>query len=357
MLDKKPEQIDKWVDYIKQLFVVGFAAGGAYASIFLADSVFLPWALWLMGGSIGYALFLSYKRASLIQGEWGMVLRARVLRILMIGLPLWGFITIAFYLDNSLARLLPEFLADPNSVAFTRSLILLFSLAIVFGRLSFHYGWTRVLEIVGLEDDEKELITKYEDFSAVFQLILVVFIITFSTNFIAAGWLASTNLELSRHYYMTGFAYLIILVCFGAFIAWYIPERCKHRFRLGLELIIGLVILDSYQNVYISTCVVIILLSILYKLTIRYEEIDLRTVIKEKEDESQKDERMKFYDEHPTLRTITLGLFTLILFVGTILVYSEIIEPFYFFLFFILSIIPYGMGKRIFEIWKENREI
>ncbi|MHA2067502.1 MAG: hypothetical protein ACXABY_24305, partial [Candidatus Thorarchaeota archaeon] len=125
-------RLDAAVELSKNIAVVLVAALGAYRILSSMTSEFYLVALLIFGGAVIYVLLLPYKVAVLIKGEWGFIARARVVRTIAYGLPMWLLLTIVLLLYPSVSESIVLFFQNPSVVDFQRPLAL-FSFFIFMG--------------------------------------------------------------------------------------------------------------------------------------------------------------------------------------------------------------------------------
>lgn len=340
---KQPEGLDRWTDYIKDLFGVTFAVVGSFYALISENELFLPWALWLVGGSIGYILFLTYKRATLIQGEWGIVARVRAIRTISSAIPLWILITITFVYDESLAQIIPNFIERLDELSMAQVLFPLLFGAVTIGVIIFGVVWKKIPNLLKYEEKVMKKLSKYIGSEWAFQSGLTILLVFYSTSFIAAGWYETAVQEIRVHYFTSGFVLVMILLVFGAFSTWYNPCRCKYQYRPHLEVFTGLLVLVSIENVYFVSAFLLVVLAILYWKTTQYPVVDIDTCLIEAEKREKDSFHLVFYKNHPRIGGVTM-LVIMTAWLGTSLAYLYLgLHWGWFVVMFILGLALFGI--------------
>jgi hypothetical protein len=212
------------------------AAIGAYWSVRLADEIFLSWALFLFGGAIVYALILPYKRASLIEDDWGLSARAKALRIVLGSTPLYVLPAIVILLDDSLAESLPTFRYQIQSFQFPDAFGTFFALVLwlfIGGLLASILTGSMYIKTLlhgfGFGDDEIDLAMNYARDQSVVVEVGFSFVIVFSALYVSAAASRPVGSDIAIQYFSAAFLLIVLLIFYGHFVITFTPSLCKKR--------------------------------------------------------------------------------------------------------------------------------
>ena len=194
-----------------------------------------------------------------------------------------------------LAQALPDFLNNVESNEFfwllkVSWLGVFLSFGIAFTRL-----WPRILTALGRQEDDSSSLTRYVKSTGVYGAAVTSLLVFYVVNFIAAGWLHHDYVETAAHYYSTAVTLLLLLMWFGLFYAWYIPERCKWRYCKALEMLILLSVLLVPHTANLGAAVTALLILLLAAVTWKCESVQVDDVVKEMNEELEKSWVMKLF--------------------------------------------------------------
>lgn len=315
-------RLDKWVDLSRNTVVVLYAIVVAYFAFIQIDIDQFFWTLVLIGGAIIYALYLPYKFAGLIKGELGVVARAKVLQRIIVGIAVWASLTALFMWDQSLAQIIPMWLADPSSADLTRLLAALLLVAIIAANFTFNVGLDRILVMVGYNEDEARHLSRYLRSRGLRDVFMTFLMIFYSVSFIVSGWVNRGQDEVAMGLFGAGIAYAILLILYGFFYVWYTPERYISKYRMPVEGVAILVLLTSPRSPVFSILLLLGVLTFLAVRTRKHDAIDIQSILEREEEEIREIKESLlgrilelFFQEH---REITRAYFVLLLVVYSV---------------------------------------
>ncbi len=294
LTDNRQTMLDRNVDYCRQVVVVVIAAVGAYWSTTLASEVLLPWTLFLFGGAIIYTLVLPYKRASLIEGRWGLPARVKALTVVLMGSPFYLFPSIAVLLDTSLAESLPMFHYQIATFQFETAFssfiplvmsflygglfasILTARVGIRFILRKFRYGEAEINETLRYATDRTGRI------ELGFSLAIV-----FAALYVIAGWYRLDVSSTSQYYFFGAFLLVMMLVFYGYFFVTYTPSVCPKWTRRLLEAILLLSIFATIIGYLLGILFALAAITLLHFLSNKgRRKLELRAFVEEKQEEN-----------------------------------------------------------------------
>jgi hypothetical protein len=260
---KNPWKLDSYVDFTKNAAIVGLAAFGAYRALIELNGEYSFIGLFIFGGAIIYALYLPYKVAGVIQGDWGFVARARVVRSIVFGIPLWVLIAVALSWDKTIAERVVLFITEPSSSGFDRP-FLLFTLFVIIAHSAVSgLGLDNMLNLAGFDKDEASHLSNYLKSNGLRDTMMVSLIVLYSEVYIELGLTNFESPVVSQGYLNLGFLYFIFLVGYGLFYPIYVPERYPSDKRIGMELLAGAALFFSPIDPVVGIAVSVIFLSAL----------------------------------------------------------------------------------------------
>ncbi|MHA1864804.1 MAG: hypothetical protein ACTSWA_13610 [Candidatus Thorarchaeota archaeon] len=366
--------LDTSVDYIKQAAIVILASLTAYSTVSSANEEFLPWVVLVYGFVIAYALFLPYKRATIVSDEWAQVSRVKSLGLIFLGIPMYVVPAIVVWFYEDIASFLPTFqvlistsnLYDAVNLLFqTTMLLLIVSLigAVIMNKV-FHY----LLRSCNYKQAEIEEIARYKVgrsgmISMGFSLIII-----YALMYLLAGW---ENPSISNDYFFSSLVMIFLLVIFG-FVSPILTPQAKRsgQFRLFEFLFLFSVVLTTISTQLMVLFCVTASLSLfqLYRLSIKVrsntnpdslaaqrKETEYQNVIEQNFKKMEQDQiSYIYYKLHPTVNNI-LSVLTLCWW-GLIFVYLIEIGLLNSFILFLIPGIIFMVVPYMWLIWNEFRK-
>ena len=320
-----PSKLDHIVDLTKNIAIVGLTAFGAYRALSDLNAEFSYLGLFIFGGAIIYALYLPYKVAGLKHGEWGFIARARVVRTIIFGIPLWILLALILSWDSTIAESVILFTKEPSSVEFERPFLLFTLFVIVSSSAVSGIGLSTMLRLAGFDKDKSNHLMGYLKSSGLRDTMMVSLIVLFSEAHILLGLINSENQVISQGYLNLGFLYFILLVLYGFFYPIYVPERYASESRVGIEFLAGAALFFSPINPIIGISLTIFFLFVLLSKMKQYPSISVSEIRNQVEQETQqvKDswwgKRIEsFWARHSLLSTIISRVVSLAYILGVI---------------------------------------
>ncbi len=315
---KAHTKLDGWVELTKNIAIVLYAVAAAYAGFTRTDIDQFYWVLILIGGGLVYALYLPYKYAAIIEGEWGLVARVRIARTLFVGIPAWIILAYQLLSDSSIAQLVPSFLSDPSSVDYGDLIFGVLLASFISASIGFGITLDSFLKSVGYDDRDSKHLTRYLKSRGVRDVLITSFIIFYCVSFIVSGWVTRGDSIQSSYYFTVGISYIVILILYGFFSAWYVPERYDSDGRILLELLLVFFIVGSPPIPYFAFGCTLIIFAIIVVRTRQHPKIDIFSILTKEDEEKQRIEEglfyqglSLFYKQHKNFSHFYYGLLTL----------------------------------------------
>ncbi len=279
--------LDGWIDLSKHIATVIFAVSAAIAAMIGIGVNQFFWALVLMGGAIVYSLYLPYKAAILVKGDWGFIARVRVAQTLLAGIPTWGILVFYLIFNPSILPLVPSYLLDSSVEEISNLFFIVIFVVSTSTIFIMSFSINHLLRIVGYSEEDSKHLARYLNSRGRKDIVIVAFIVFYAVSFIVSGLLVRETLDDSLLYFTYGLVYLIMLIIFGFFSVAYVPERCDNTYRIMLEILIILIVLVSPVQPLISASFFLVLLVITLALTWMNPEIDIKSIIEKEDQEFQ----------------------------------------------------------------------
>lgn len=245
-------QLDHYLDYIRHVILTITGALAAYASLVLAETVLLPWALLVMLAAVIYTLFLPYKKSTTISGEWGLVSRIKAIDIVVLGLPAYAIPSLLIIADESIVQAFIEFSEGVLSLSpdvlqheFVELLIMILIGTSIASALISRVGAWRILQNRGYGTKEIKEIVWYAAEDRARDSALISLVISFIVLNLSAGWFQQNIPGRATIYFGNAFWLVLILVIFCWFFVAYTPSLCNIPQRRILESILILAIAAS----------------------------------------------------------------------------------------------------------------
>jgi len=281
-------QLDRWVDFTRDCLLVLYAVLSAFLTLTQTDTSQVYWPLVVIGLVTIYALYLPYKRASLMRGQLSLIARARVLRTIVVGIPVWLGLTALFITNPTYMLDAQAYLADPSSTGLFRVVVPVLVLIPMSADLAFEASLKRLLGVTGYGAEEAAILSDYLKSRGFRDLLMVSFMVLYVLLNVASGYSAREQTALSFGYFAAATTYIGMLIVYGFFYAWYLPERYTSDSRLILEGLLLLFVVVSPVNVVVGFALVIILLFLLYIKTRLHEEVDIESILAREKKEREK---------------------------------------------------------------------
>ena len=275
--------VDGWIDLIKDTTSVLFALTAAIAAMVGIDVNQFFWILVLLGGTIVYSVFLPYKRAILIKGEWGAIARAHTARTIIMAIPAWGILSYLLIINGNLSSHIREYVLSEPVDEVSRLIIFIMFALLISGSIAISYKFENMLRDMGFQEERTKAISGYFRSRGYRDAFSITFLVFYAIGFVTSGWFERENLNLSIEYFSYGMVYLFVIILYGFFSAWYIPERYVSNKRYFFEILLTLAILVSNTNPPISAVVISALILVLTVKTMQSPEINIDMILEKEE--------------------------------------------------------------------------
>ena len=263
------DSLDQYVDYIRNVVIVILAAVGAYWTIVTKEEILFPWAIFLIFSATVYALFLPYKRATLITDDWKDVGRFKALGLVFLGIPLYLVPAFLMLVSDSYSGILPlaqSYFAnwqilDAFWIVF--SVIPPFLLGGMFASVFMNFPFLWLLRKTGIDKDEIQDIKNYgADRSFAIGLLGFAEIIFVALLYLSAGW---TNPESLDMYTIGTIVMILQLIAFGHLYVRCFPSALERNHPSVLKfLFVLLILLSSFSILMTIICNFIAFLVLAY---------------------------------------------------------------------------------------------
>ena len=216
--DSKYQVLDSYVEYIKQVAIVILASFTAYYTVSNATEAYLPWVVLIFGVVIAYSLFLPYKRASMVIGEWAEVSRIKALSLIFQGIPMYLAPAIVVWFYNDMSSFLPivkgpitaSSLSNMVNSFFNGTVLLL--IVSLIGAVLMNRPFLILLRASGYTEVEIDKIRRYKTGRSLAYAIGFSLIIIYSLMYLVAGW---NTPSMASEYFLGALVLILLLVIFG----------------------------------------------------------------------------------------------------------------------------------------------
>ncbi|MBY8998921.1 MAG: hypothetical protein KGD60_14435, partial [Candidatus Thorarchaeota archaeon] len=249
------DSLDQYVDYIRHVVIVILAAVGAAWTIVTKEEILFPWAIFLIFSATVYALFLPYKRATLITDDWKSVSRMKALTIVFLGIPFYLVPAFLMLISSSYTDVLPlaqSYFANNQVLEAFWTIVGVippFLMGGVFGSVFANFPFLSLLSKTGYDRDEIQNIKKYgadRSFALGLGFAEIIFV---ALLYLSAGWVHPESICI---YTLGTVTMIILLIVFGHLYVRCFPSALNQIHRRILEILFVILIILSAFSIYMT---------------------------------------------------------------------------------------------------------
>lgn len=235
---ERSDALDSILDYLRNMIVVALGAIGTWWTATTTEEPILPWLIFIFGITIAYALFIPYKAASLIQGEWGEIAKVKALGLLFLGAPMYiaPAMAVIFVPDIAVSLatfqdLILRFQLISGLVAIWRTIVALIIGGII-GAVPMNWLFHITLARSGYNKTEIEETVRYRaGRSGIINLGYCLVVVLSIMNY-SVGWADPIR---SNEHFVDALALIFLLILYGSFFVTHIVPASRSWREKALE--------------------------------------------------------------------------------------------------------------------------
>jgi hypothetical protein len=236
-----------------------------------------------------------------------------------------------FLYDPSLAESVPAYLSDPSSVELGHVINPALFVTILFASFVFGPSLKRMLNIVGYGEEQSRHLLGYLKSRGLRDLLMVSFMVLYAVCYVISGWSVREQADISLGYFSAAIIYVLMLIIYGLFYPWYIPERYTSDSRVIFEGLLLLVLVASPVNVLGGFALTTILLAILFMKTQQHEEVKIESVLEQEKKELVESLLYKvsslFIEHHKRFSVVYFGVLLVVTMATALPAYLDTVSP------------------------------